>query len=411
MGPTATLAPTATEPPTTVPALTPTGPALNPTVAGGTVAGAAAPTGSPTFDGTVDNAGSTTASDEGSSSAWIWVILVVVVIGSIGFILHQRRCRAAAADRLFEGGARSQSRAARGSSVPTAVDNQACDATDLHCQAIATDASVGGGGGGDGLRATCEDGYVEGHTAYGGPTYAVPFDDPSQSSDYLLVGGGTTTDHAPAANPPTRPESRPAADVMSSASDADTLYSEYESAQRGSPTAVRGVRAYAIPDADQPAIYDAHALAIGRVAESATHTGEPATATGAAGYLVPVTADRRQHLAFYEYSAVDTVDGQTYAIPRDTVHNENVIPHVYTNGKSQQRFGQCHWTSFRQWMKPAVIMKTGNEAACKYLALQITTAGGFERGAAYLKRKHSITPEQLGELESGVPCKRARVQE
>ena len=207
MGPTATLAPTATEPPTTVPALTPTGPALNPTVAGGTVAGAAAPTGSPTFDGTVDNAGSTTASDEGSSSAWIWVILVVVVIGSIGFILHQRRCRAAAADRLFEGGARSQSRAARGSSVPTAVDNQACDATDLHCQAIATDASVGGGGGGDGLRATCEDGYVEGHTAYGGPTYAVPFDDPSQPDDYLMVGGATMTDHATAANPPTRPSS------------------------------------------------------------------------------------------------------------------------------------------------------------------------------------------------------------
>ena len=90
---------------------------------------------------------------------------------------------------------------------------------------------------------------------------------------------------------------------------------------------------------------------------------------------------------------------------------KNVIPHVYTNGNSQQRFGQCHWTSFRQWMKPAVIMKTGNQAACKYLALQITTAGGFEREAAYLKRKHSITPEQLGELESGVPCKRARVQE
>ena len=89
----------------------------------------------------------------------------------------------------------------------------------------------------------------------------------------------------------------------------------------------------------------------------------------------------------------------------------NVIPHVYTNGKSQQRFGQCHWSSFRQWVKPAVTMKTGNAAACKYLALQITTAGEFEREAAYLKRKHSITPEQLGELESGVPCKRTRGQE
>ena len=59
----------------------------------------------------------------------------------------------------------------------------------------------------------------------------------------------------------------------------------------------------------------------------------------------------------------------------------NVIPHVYTNGKSQQRFGQCHWSSFRQWVKPAVTMKTGNAAACKYLALQITTAGEFEREA------------------------------
>ena len=59
----------------------------------------------------------------------------------------------------------------------------------------------------------------------------------------------------------------------------------------------------------------------------------------------------------------------------------------------------------------AAHTSTLNVQQCKYLALQITTAGEFEREAAYLKRKHSITPEQLGELESGVPCKRARAGE
>ena len=86
----------------------------------------------------------------------------------------------------------------------------------------------------------------------------------------------------------------------------------------------------------------------------------------------------------------------------------NVIPHVYENSKSQQRWGQNQWTSFRQWVKPAVIMKAGNDPACKYLALRIVSATGFERTAGYLKRKHEITPAQLAELEAGVPCKRRR---
>ena len=40
---------------------------------------------------------------------------------------------------------------------------------------------------------------------------------------------------------------------------------------------------------------------------------------------VPTTADRTQNLALYEYSEVDTPDGQTYAIPSDTVHNESSL--------------------------------------------------------------------------------------
>ena len=86
----------------------------------------------------------------------------------------------------------------------------------------------------------------------------------------------------------------------------------------------------------------------------------------------------------------------------------NVIPHVYQNCKSQQRWGQNKWTTFRQWVKPAVIMRDGNDTACKHMALRMVSGAAFERTAGYLKRKHDITPEQLVELENGVQCKRKR---
>ena len=84
-----------------------------------------------------------------------------------------------------------------------------------------------------------------------------------------------------------------------------------------------------------------------------------------------------------------------------------IIPHVYSNSKSQERFGQYHWSVFRQWIKLAMIMKYGNERACKNLASRIKNSDYFKSDPALaLKRKYRITPHQLEELEDGKPCKK-----
>ena len=95
-----------------------------------------------------------------------------------------------------------------------------------------------------------------------------------------------------------------------------------------------------------------------------------------------------------------------HALGLDHLQTE-VIPHVYRN-TAQNRFGQCRWTSFHQWVKPAVIMMDGNEEACKYLALRISSQNGFKKDDAYLQRKHKVSLDQYEQLENGLQCKKRK---
>ena len=86
----------------------------------------------------------------------------------------------------------------------------------------------------------------------------------------------------------------------------------------------------------------------------------------------------------------------------------NVIPHVYSNSKSQNRFGQCKWMSFHTWLKPSAIMKTGNASACRHLAQRITESDAYDHNSAAVLKKLKLTVEQLQQLENGERCKQHR---
>lgn len=53
-------------------------------------------------------------------------------------------------------------------------------------------------------------------------------------------------------------------------------------------------------------------------------------------------------------------------------------------------------------------MTDGNEEACKYLALRISSQNGFKKDDAYLQRKHRLSLDQYEQLENGLQCKKRK---